>query len=1310
MADKRHVQHLRSKVVENGGPKLPESSSLYVGEIAINYAKGHETISMKNDNEEIVTFTNDNYYSDVLGTKVNNSDLDGKIAEAISGNASVSGAVVDIVDGKLASYSSATEVESALANKADKVHTHAISDVTDLQTALDGKANSVHTHSASDITDFDDAVASAITADSSVVDSVNDVISAFTENTLDNRYATKEHTHSITGVTGLQDALDGKSDTSHTHTHTAITDFDSAVASAITGSQDVQDAINEVVESQIEGAISRKADTSAVTEAIDAATSGKVDTSDYEAYTAATDTLIASKLSIEDFNAYSAATDTLIGTKLNTADFNSYSSATETLIETKLNTSDFNAYSAATDTLIGTKLNTSDFNAYSSATETLIGSKFGGAEYDSETKRINFYTSSSKTGDVLGYIDATAFIKDGMVDTVTISNGNLVITFNTDSGKEAITIPLTDIFDPNNYYDKDAIDDLVGSGFTGSTITEVINENELTVSSALNDLNTRVTDLDDELDNKSDVGHTHTASEITDFSNAVGDAITASTQFTDLSNTVNSHTGNTSVHLASSDINSLSGNASVLSAITSTNVSDWNDAATNSHTHANKAVLDAITGSVGTMAYEDAASYSSATEVNTALADKADAVHTHESSAITSMAGYSKPSVTSAIVTSDTLNQAIGKLEKAIETAAGGGITGVTLESGTNNGTLKLTVNDVSTDNIAVKGLGGAAYLNTGTTAGTVAAGNHNHEGVYQPVGSYLTGITSTQITTALGYTPANSSDVSSKVGTATTVTGTNGLTGGGALSGNVTIGLETTGTSGTYGPNADVTGSNGSTIKVPQITVDNYGRVTSVSERTYTSVDTTGATPNDGALKVSGNTTLAATFTANQSNGTNLVISGGSPITVSASSGKINITHATGNGYNHIPSGGSTGQFLKWSSSGVAQWAANPDTNYYITGATVTTAASKFDVSLTGNDTSAKASFTIPSATTSAAGVMTAADKTALNNLNPLSGNVSTLSAITATSTAINSLTGSVGTMAFNNASDYYTKNDLTGSSTTVVVAKATSAATAASVSSVALSNVTGADDLKKIEALTGTSGLLKKTATNTWSLDTTSYSSATQVNNALSGKQDTLAFDGTYSSSTNKVATVSTVTNAINALDGGTIGTGSTSKTITSLTQSDGNVSATFADIEITSGAVTNFASAVKGVVSDAISGDASVSGAITSAINSNENVVASKNMSDYFTGHNTASSLANLPKTKRLVIVTGITGDTNSLSVSGGSLQDGYDLHLIVQGTAGVNITLPTSSPYVCFSETVVIGENGYCEINILSDGTTLYVRGV
>lgn len=63
---------------------------------------------------------------------------------------------------------------------------------------------------------------------------------------------------------------------------------------------------------------------------------------------------------------------------------------------------------------------------------------------------------------------------------------------------------------------------------------------------------------------------------------------------------------------------------------------------------------------------------------------------------------------------------------------------------------------------------------------------------------------------------------------------------------------------------------------------------------------------------------------------------------------------------------------------------------------------------------------------------------------------------------------------------------------------------------SSVALTNVTGADDLQKIEALTGTSGLLKKTAANTWTLDTTSYATSAEVSGLLAAA-DAMTFKGT-------------------------------------------------------------------------------------------------------------------------------------------------------------------------------------------------------
>ena len=61
----------------------------------------------------------------------------------------------------------------------------------------------------------------------------------------------------------------------------------------------------------------------------------------------------------------------------------------------------------------------------------------------------------------------------------------------------------------------------------------------------------------------------------------------------------------------------------------------------------------------------------------------------------------------------------------------------------------------------------------------------------------------------------------------------------------------------------------------------------------------------------------------------------------------------------------------------------------------------------------------------------------------------------------------------------------------------------------------------------------------------------------------QAPITFDGTYNASTNKAATVSTVTTAIEALDGVITGTPGATKTLTAFSQTDGKVTATFGDI---------------------------------------------------------------------------------------------------------------------------------------------------
>lgn len=98
--------------------------------------------------------------------------------------------------------------------------------------------------------------------------------------------------------------------------------------------------------------------------------------------------------------------------------------------------------------------------------EATVSSLFGYSEYDSDTLRINFYHSSADTTPI-SFIDASDFVKDGMVDSVeikTIMSGDVEVTvleivFNTDAGKETIDIPIDDLFDASDYYKKDEIDE-----------------------------------------------------------------------------------------------------------------------------------------------------------------------------------------------------------------------------------------------------------------------------------------------------------------------------------------------------------------------------------------------------------------------------------------------------------------------------------------------------------------------------------------------------------------------------------------------------------------------------------------------------------------------------------------------------------------------------------------------------------------------------------------------------------------------------------------------------------------------------------
>lgn len=138
------------------------------------------------------------------------------------------------------------------------------------------------------------------------------------------------------------------------------------------------------------------------------------------------------------------------------------------------------------------------------------------------------------------------------------------------------------------------------------------------------------------------------------------------------------------------------------------------------------------------------------------------------------------------------------------------------------------------------------------------APSSHNHNSTYLSLsGGTLTG--NLTAPTFHGKLEGNA-DTATKFKDAQNITLTGDVTGTASSQAgwNITTTLSDSGvTNGTYGPTEDVNGSNGATISIPQITVDAKGRVTSIVNRTYTSVNTdTNTTYSAGTgLSLSGTT-----------------------------------------------------------------------------------------------------------------------------------------------------------------------------------------------------------------------------------------------------------------------------------------------------------------------------------------------------------------------------------------------------------------------------------------------------------------------
>lgn len=114
-------------------------------------------------------------------------------------------------------------------------------------------------------------------------------------------------------------------------------------------------------------------------------------------------------------------------------------------------------------------------NAISAEESRAKAAEVGYAEYDRAHTRIVFKTSQSATTELFG-LDASQFIVGGIIDSIYISEGNLVISYTDSEGQsESVSIPISDIFDADNYYTKTTIDTLL-SGKANSSHTHSISD------------------------------------------------------------------------------------------------------------------------------------------------------------------------------------------------------------------------------------------------------------------------------------------------------------------------------------------------------------------------------------------------------------------------------------------------------------------------------------------------------------------------------------------------------------------------------------------------------------------------------------------------------------------------------------------------------------------------------------------------------------------------------------------------------------------------------------------------------------------
>ena len=167
------VSHKKSKQKnQDGSPKLPLASALVEGEIAINFGKDVETLSIKNESGDVVTFSSDNYYTEQkLGSGFTGANSAVTVTDVIEDNEEIISAALTDLDERKLDASAYTPTD--LSNYYTKSQTSGASEIS---TALAGKSGTSHTHEASGVTAMTGYQIASSTSSISTSDTLNEAI------------------------------------------------------------------------------------------------------------------------------------------------------------------------------------------------------------------------------------------------------------------------------------------------------------------------------------------------------------------------------------------------------------------------------------------------------------------------------------------------------------------------------------------------------------------------------------------------------------------------------------------------------------------------------------------------------------------------------------------------------------------------------------------------------------------------------------------------------------------------------------------------------------------------------------------------------------------------------------------------------------------------------------------------------------------------------------------------------------------------------------------------------------------------------